>query len=123
MTDGRKGRLTNEDRADLMAHAAELWVIGKNISQIAEELDVEHKTVSNWTKHDDWQTALVAGRAAALDRMRRASKGAILHAVEENRDASISMRVLEALEPETFGKKGQQVAVESTGPVVIKFNL
>lgn len=123
MTDARKGRLTSEERADLMARAAELWVIGKNISQIAEELDVEHKTVANWMKHDDWEAALFAGRALALDRMRRASKGAILHAVEENRDASISMRVLEALEPEMFGKKGKEIAVESTGPVVIKFNL
>jgi hypothetical protein len=106
-----------------MSRAAELWVVGRNISQIAEELDVEHKTVANWMKHDDWEAALFAGRALALDRMRRSAKGTILHAVEENRDASISMRVLEALEPDTFGRKGKEIAVESTGPVVIKFNL
>jgi hypothetical protein len=123
MADTRKGRLTSDDRADLMSRAAELWVVGRNISQIAEELDVEHKTVANWMKHDDWEAALFAGRALALDRMRRSAKGTILHAVEENRDASISMRVLEALEPDTFGRKGKEIAVESTGPVVIKFNL
>jgi uncharacterized protein YjcR len=88
-----------------MEIAAPMYLVGCKAVEIAEACGMHADTIRRWNRErpDRWVRALGNAVGGVNDTMLRYARRAILHNLDELKDAQTARWILERLEPENFG--------------------